>query len=622
MTITLDEVRAKIDGALVHDAERGVYRNRRDAFTDPEIFELEMKYIFEGNWIYLAHESQLPNNNDYLTVYMGRQPVVISRDKNGELHALINACSHKGAMLCRRKKDNRSTFTCPFHGWTFRNNGQLLKVKDPRGAGYPEQFKTEGSHDLTRVPRFESYRGFLFGSLNPDVPPLTEHLGGSAKIIDMVVDQSPEGLEVLKGSSTYTYDGNWKVQAENGADGYHVSAVHWNYAATTARRGTGESATETKAMDAGQWGKLRGGYYAWEKGHVLLWNEWGNPEDRPLWSQRTEFAEKYGQAYADWMLQVLPQPVCLPERLHHGSVRLADPPFPAGRGGPDRGHDLLHRAEGGERRGAYRADPPVRGLLQRLRYGHPGRSGGVPVLPEDLPGHGGAVERSEPGRHALDRGRGRGGQDTRARAGLQRGQDRGRGSFRRSARLLAERHAAGRGRRSRSGRERGGVTIMAVTVGEVEQFLYREARYLDDREFDKWLACYAPDSEFWMPAWDDDDTLVTDPQTEISLIYYNNRGGLEDRVFRIKTDRSSATSLPEPRTSHNISNVEIVGQSGDTVEVRFNWFTLYYRYQNIDPYFGTSFYTLDFSGTSPLIKKKKVVLKNDYIHHVVDIYHV
>ena len=64
--------------------------------------------------------------------------------------------------------------------------------------------------------------------------------------------------------------------------------------------------------------------------------------------------------------------------------------------------------------------------------------------------------------------------------------------------------------------------------------------------------------EFWMPAWDDDDTLVTDPQREISLIYYNNRGGLEDRVFRIKTDRSSATSLPEPRTSHNISNVEIV----------------------------------------------------------------
>ena len=163
---------------------------------------------------------------------------------------------------------------------------------------------------------------------------------------------------------------------------------------------------------------------------------------------------------------------------------------------------------------------------------------------------------------------------------------------------------------------------MAISVNEVQQFLYREARYLDDREFEKWLECYAPDAEFWMPSWDDDDTLVTDPTTEISLIYYNNRGGLEDRVFRIKTDRSSATSLPEPRTSHNISIVEIVGQDSDVVEVRFNWLTLYYRYQNIDPYFGTSFYTIDLTGPAPLITKKKVVLKNDYIHHVVDIYHV
>jgi benzoate/toluate 1,2-dioxygenase beta subunit len=161
-----------------------------------------------------------------------------------------------------------------------------------------------------------------------------------------------------------------------------------------------------------------------------------------------------------------------------------------------------------------------------------------------------------------------------------------------------------------------------VTVEDVRQFLYREARYLDDREFEKWIECYHPDAEFWLPAWADDDELTTDPHTEISLIYYPNRGGLEDRVFRIRTDRSSATSLPEPRTGHNITNVEIVEQRGDLVDVRFNWFTLYYRYQTVDPYFGTSFYTIDFSGEQPLITKKKVVLKNDYIHHVVDVYHV
>jgi len=163
---------------------------------------------------------------------------------------------------------------------------------------------------------------------------------------------------------------------------------------------------------------------------------------------------------------------------------------------------------------------------------------------------------------------------------------------------------------------------MSISQQDVEQFLYREARYLDDREFEKWLECYAPDAEYWMPAWDDDETLTTDPQREVSLIWYGNRGGLEDRVFRIRTDRSSATSIPEPRTGHNISNVEIVEDRGAECDIRFNWFTLYYRYQAIDTYFGTSFYTLDTSGPQPLIKYKKVVLKNDYIHHVVDIYHV
>jgi benzoate/toluate 1,2-dioxygenase subunit beta len=163
---------------------------------------------------------------------------------------------------------------------------------------------------------------------------------------------------------------------------------------------------------------------------------------------------------------------------------------------------------------------------------------------------------------------------------------------------------------------------MSITISDVEKFLYAEARMLDDRDFEGWLECYALDAEFWMPAWDDDETLSSDPQREISLIWYGNRGGLEDRVFRIRTDRSSATSLPEPRTGHNITNVEIVRQDGDLAEVRFNWFTLYYRYETVDTYFGTSYYTRDVSGAQPLIKKKKVILKNDYIHHVVDIYHV
>jgi len=160
-----------------------------------------------------------------------------------------------------------------------------------------------------------------------------------------------------------------------------------------------------------------------------------------------------------------------------------------------------------------------------------------------------------------------------------------------------------------------------LTRSQVEDFLYREARLLDDRQWDEWITCYSPRVEYWMPAWDDDDQLVENPQQHISLIYYPNRDGLEDRVFRIKTERSGA-STPEPRPSHNISNVEITAQREGEVEVRFNWLTLSHRYKDTLTFFGTSYYTLDTRGPAPLIIRKKIVLKNDYIRQVIDVYHV
>lgn len=163
--------------------------------------------------------------------------------------------------------------------------------------------------------------------------------------------------------------------------------------------------------------------------------------------------------------------------------------------------------------------------------------------------------------------------------------------------------------------------IEQVSLENIAQFLYREARFLDDEQWDQWLACYAPTASFWMPAWDDDDRLTEDPQSEISLIYYPDRQGLEDRVFRIKTERSSAT-MPDTRTSHNISNIEVVATDGLKVTVRFNWNTLSFRYKTSYSYFGMSRYEIDFSGPQPQILNKYVVLKNDYINQVIDIYHL
>ena len=163
--------------------------------------------------------------------------------------------------------------------------------------------------------------------------------------------------------------------------------------------------------------------------------------------------------------------------------------------------------------------------------------------------------------------------------------------------------------------------MKSISLQGISSFLYRECRLLDDEQWDEWLECYDNNAQFWMPSWDDDDKLITDPQREISLIFYPTRQGLEDRVFRIKTERSSAT-MPDTRTSHNLANIELEKQEGDVVTVRFNWHTLSHRYKTNYNYFGMSRYVIDFSGDSPKILNKYVVLKNDYINQVIDIYHI
>lgn len=160
-----------------------------------------------------------------------------------------------------------------------------------------------------------------------------------------------------------------------------------------------------------------------------------------------------------------------------------------------------------------------------------------------------------------------------------------------------------------------------LSLDAICAFLYREGRLLDDRDWDAWLTCYAPDATYWMPAWDDDDQITEDPQSQISLIYYPNRDGLEDRVFRIKTERSGA-STPEPRTSHNVTNVEVLAKRSNEVDIRYNFNTLCHRYKTTDQFFGTVFATLRADGAELVFSNKKIVLKNDYIRQVIDVYHV
>lgn len=160
-----------------------------------------------------------------------------------------------------------------------------------------------------------------------------------------------------------------------------------------------------------------------------------------------------------------------------------------------------------------------------------------------------------------------------------------------------------------------------LSYESIQSFLYQEARALDERRWDDWLAFYSPDVEYHMPAWDDDGELTSDPQKEVSLIYYPSRAGLEDRVFRIETERA-ASAIPDTRTGHALNNIEVLKQDDTSLEVRFNWTTQAYRYNIVDTYFGYSVYTIDTSGAKPVITRKYVVLKNDRIHHWLDVYHI
>jgi benzoate/toluate 1,2-dioxygenase beta subunit len=153
----------------------------------------------------------------------------------------------------------------------------------------------------------------------------------------------------------------------------------------------------------------------------------------------------------------------------------------------------------------------------------------------------------------------------------------------------------------------------------VEQFLYREAALLDERRWDEWLRLYSADVVYWVPAWDSDSETTKDPNSEISLIYYDSRQGLEDRVFRIGTGQSSA-SIPFPRTCHFVSNIRAVSQSARGCDVKATWQVLLYQNQETFTFFG--FYDLSLlkDSGSWLIKEKKITLLNDTIHTPVDVY--
>ncbi len=192
-------------------------------YTDPAIFQEEVRRIWQRTWVYVGHESEVPNVNDFVMKSIGPDPVIMTRGKDGRIHLLHNRCPHRGNQVCEKHRGNARTFTCNYHGWTFDNDGAL------RGYPFPSGYQGDmrKSLGLGRVARVASYRGFVFGCMAAEGPSLEEHLGGAKEALDILCRNSPEGeVEITAGFLQHKVMANWKFVMENETDGYHPAFVH------------------------------------------------------------------------------------------------------------------------------------------------------------------------------------------------------------------------------------------------------------------------------------------------------------------------------------------------------------------------------------------------------------
>ena len=247
-----DRVRALVRDNEVH----------RDVYNDPEIFALEQEHLFRNTWIYLGHDSQVPNPGDFYTADIAGRPIVMLRGDDRVLRVLYNRCAHRGAKIINAVAGNAGAILrCPYHGWTYRADGTVRTI--PLKSGYEGTGFTEctAARGMTAVAHVENYRGFVFLKLGDGGLGFREYFGDSLSSIDNMADRSPEGrLEVAGGVLRYMHNCNWKMFIENLNDTMHPMVAHESSAGTAKRLWSEQPAEAPKPMVIEQFVPFVSGY--------------------------------------------------------------------------------------------------------------------------------------------------------------------------------------------------------------------------------------------------------------------------------------------------------------------------------------------------------------------------
>jgi phenylpropionate dioxygenase-like ring-hydroxylating dioxygenase large terminal subunit len=217
--VNKSEIAARAAGMVLDD------RVHKDLYSDPEIFEEELDKVFNNTWVWLAHESEVSGDANYKTAKIGRQPVIVVRERKGGINVLLNRCRHRGATVCEGNSGKTRAFTCPYHGWGYGLDGSLLALPKPEEY---ENIMDKSDFGLLKL-RHESYQGMIFATLKDDIEPLDEFLAGTKKWIDLFIKQGAGFPLKTLGDQRFRFSGNWKIQLENTTDAYHFPIVHKSF---------------------------------------------------------------------------------------------------------------------------------------------------------------------------------------------------------------------------------------------------------------------------------------------------------------------------------------------------------------------------------------------------------